>query len=149
MESRDICDLRDCAREVMKSLGTGHRESVYHKAMIVKLNSMGVRHRSEVVTPVMFMGECVGSGRADLVVGRVVVEIKAAAKCPASVSGQVRKYVESMESVCGRQCDGVVINFNQTTGAAELRVERQVVKRSRFFSEEDEERAHKRTRSTP
>jgi len=135
----DMDLIRECAEHVMGSLGTGHRESVYHKAMMVRFNHMGVQYRSEVVTPVMFMGECVGIGRADLILGDTIVEIKAVSSCPKGVSGQVKKYVESMEAVCSRQCEGVVVNFNQSTGRADVRAERKLeheqpaVKRSRFF----------------
>jgi GxxExxY protein len=94
---------------------------VYHKALVTSLNRVGVLHRSEVVTPIMFMGECVGIGRADLVLGDCVVEIKANSKCPQRASGQLRKYMESMGAIERHQnVVGIIINFNQATGEVEM-----------------------------
>ena len=109
------------AKHAMKVLGTGHKESVYHKALVTSLNRVGVLHRSEVVTPIMFMGECVGIGRADLVLGDCVVEIKANSKCPQRASGQLRKYMESMGAIERHpNVVGIIINFNQATGEVEM-----------------------------
>ena len=135
MESRMLLGH---ARHAMKVLGVGHKESVYHKALVTSLNRAGVAHRSEVVTPIMFMGECVGVGRADLVFGDCVVEIKANSRCPQRASGQLRKYMESLVKV-ERHASmvGVILNFNQVTGDVEMAEDRlniePVVKRSRFF----------------
>jgi GxxExxY protein len=122
----------------MRELGTGHREAVYHKALSRSLSEKGIAHRMEVVTPIMFMGECVGIGRADIVMEGVVIEIKANAKRPAAASGQLRKYMESLNTVENKQCTGVVINFNQATGKVDgisERFEKKQPKQvqSRFF----------------
>ena len=148
--------LMDYARHAMRVLGTGHSERVYHRALATSLGrAPSVQVRSEVVTPIMFMGECIGTGRADLVLqGRqrgpkdaardLAVEIKANAKRPSQASGQLRKYLESLRRVEKRECAGLVINFNQSTGEVDLHVEEPpaerpkaavVVKRSRFFGE--------------
>jgi GxxExxY protein len=155
MKERGIMEARlllGHARHAMKVLGTGHRESVYHKALVTSLNRVGVLHRSEVATPIMFMGECVGMGRADLVVGDCVVEIKANTRCPQRASGQLRKYMESLARVerRGPAVLGVILNFNQATGEVEMAQDQLeeappkpaaiknavVIKRSRFFPEE-------------
>ena len=70
------------AAHVMRVLGRGHTERIYHNALITALNRAGVAHRSEVACPIYFMGECVGVGRADLVLGDLVVEIKANRRPP-------------------------------------------------------------------
>ena len=109
--------LKSCASEVMRSLGRGHSESVYHKSLITLLNARRIPHRSEVICPILFMGECVGVGRADLIVDNVVVEIKAFASSPHSVSPQLRKYLVSMHQANGaREYHGLVLNFNTRTG---------------------------------
>jgi GxxExxY protein len=100
----------------MRALGRGHSESVYHKALITLLNSRNISHRSEVICPIMFMGECVGVGRADLIVDDVVVEIKAIAS-KALVTPQLRKYLVSMSQSDGsRPYYGLILNFNTNTG---------------------------------
>ena len=84
------------AGHAMKVLGKGHTENIYHRAMITALNRKGIPHRSEVICPIMFMGEIVGTGRADLVVENVVVELKSTLRCPSEASPQLRKYIESL-----------------------------------------------------
>jgi len=121
------------SKHVMKVLGVGHRENIYHKALSTSLNKSHIAHRSEVITPIMFMGECIGVGRADIVLDGVVVEIKAVSKCPSRTSGQIRKYMESLAKIEKTPCSGVVINFNQNSGKVEIVQEIPVVKRSRFF----------------
>ena len=116
----------------MRVLGTGHSERVYHKSLATSLSRSRFGVRSEVVTPILFMGECVGFGRADLIVdNRLCVEIKANARRPAAASGQLKKYLDSLS-----ECAGLVLNFNQSSGEVEfLAVAPRVtpVKRSRFF----------------
>jgi GxxExxY protein len=146
--------LLDYAKHAMRMLGTGHSERVYHRALATSLGRTPIQFRSEVVTPIMYMGECVGTGRADLVLqGRqkgprdtardLAVEIKANARPPSQASGQLRKYMESLRRVEKRECAGVVLNFNQSTGEVDLYVEDKAearpqrpapVKRSRFFA---------------
>jgi GxxExxY protein len=142
--------LLNYARHAMRVLGTGHNERIYHKALATSLGRSSIAFRSELVTPIMYMGECVGIGRADLVIQGcqrqqtpdLVVEIKANAKCPTQASGQLRKYMESLRSVERRECTGVVLNFNQASGQVEMHVEPVTparpkavpVKQSRFFA---------------
>jgi len=87
------------AATVMRELGMGHRENIYHKALSACLSKADIHHRMEVITPILFMGECVGFGRADIVMEGLVIEIKAVSKCPTQASGQLRKYMENL-SIC-------------------------------------------------
>jgi GxxExxY protein len=112
--------IRGKANYVMKSLGKGHTENVYHKALITAMNKAGIVHRSEVSCPIWFMGECVGFGRADLVVGNVVVEIKANKLPPKSTSAQLKKYLESLAYAEKKTFQGMVVNFNQKNGCVDV-----------------------------
>ncbi len=107
------------ASGVMRSLGTGYSERVYHRAMIASLNQAGVAHRTEVPSPVYFQGEVVGIGRCDLVIGNVVVEIKANALAPRRALAQLRRYTENLGRAERRRYYGIVLNFNQRTGAVQ------------------------------
>lgn len=80
--------LVEICREVFADLGVGHCERVYHKGIISILNQREIFHRSEVVTPIYFNGDVVGTGRADLVVGRYAIELKAVERPPSKVSGK-------------------------------------------------------------
>lgn len=104
------------AKRVMSELGKGHRERVYHKAMITTLNHARVPHRSEVIAPIYFMKEVVGFGRCDIIIGNLVVEFKANIRCPKTASVQLRKYMESLSTSEKRRFRGMVVNFNQKTG---------------------------------
>ncbi len=104
------------AKRVMKGLGKGHVERVYHRAMITSLNSERVAHRSEVIAPIYFLGEVVGFGRCDIIVGNLIVEFKANKNCPSQTSAQLKKYMQSLAATERRRFRGVVINFNQKTG---------------------------------
>jgi GxxExxY protein len=115
------------AKLVLAGLGKGHREKVYHRAMITSLNRKKVAHRSEVISPIYFMGEVVGFGRCDIIVGNLVVEFKANTKCPKSTSRQLQKYMESLASTERRRFQGMVVNFNQKTGKIDVYEEKKSV----------------------
>lgn len=108
------------AKRVMKGLGKGHRERVYHRAVITSLNHARVAHRSEVISPVYFMGEVVGFGRCDIIIGNLVVEFKANTKHPTKASSQLKKYIQSLSTTERRHFHGVVVNFNQKTGRVDV-----------------------------
>lgn len=108
------------AKRVMAELGKGHRERVYHKAMITSLNRKNMAHRSEVISPIYFMGEVVGFGKCDLIIQNLVVEFKANAQCPKRTSPQLQKYMESMAATERRRFKGIVINFNQKSGKIDV-----------------------------
>jgi len=107
--------LRGQAGHVMRCLGKGHNERIYHNALITALNRRGVLHRSEVACP-----ECIGMGRADLVIDDVVVEIKANRLAPKETSAQLQKYLVSLAKAERRTFRGVVLNFNQKSGGVDI-----------------------------
>lgn len=114
--TRCVSTIHALANRVMKALGTGHPERVYHRALITGLNSKRILHRSEVLTPVHFMGDVVGVGRCDLVLNGLIVEIKANRQHPRRAGAQLKKYIQSMVKTESRQYSGIVINFNQKLG---------------------------------
>lgn len=116
--------LRNAASDVIAVLGKGHSERVYHKAMITSLNRKRIAHRSEVIAPIVYMGEVVGFGRCDIVIGNLVVEFKANMRCPKKTSPQLQKYLESLCQSERRRFRGVIINFNQRTGKIDCFQER-------------------------
>ena len=61
----------------------------------------------------MFLGQVVGAGRADLVIGNLAVEIKANKQPPSEASSQLRGYMDSLREVEGKVCTGIVVNFSQ------------------------------------
>ncbi len=147
--------LKSSCRHIMRTLGTGHREAVYHAALITALNKARVFHRSETVCAITYLGETVGYGKADLILDDLVVELKATTRPPSESSGQLKKYVQSLTRSEQRPFRGVVINFNQRTAKVDFfedesqPVERKPVPikhvvRSRFWTKE-----RKSIKSTP
>ena len=71
--------------------------------------------------PILFMGECVGVGRADLIVDDVVVEVKATHNPPTKVTlKQLCKYVLAFSKTERQLFSGLIINFNQSTGRTDV-----------------------------
>lgn len=123
--------LKAHAVQVMRTLGKGHSEKVYHSAMVISLNRKGILHRSEVTVPIYFLGECVGFGRADLIVDDIVVEFKANMRPPSSTSPQLQKYLASLTGYEKKYYLGCVINFSQKTGLIEIFEERRASPKKR------------------
>lgn len=113
--------LDSVCKEVFQELGAGHTERVYHRGIISVLNHKGIFHRSEVSVPIYVRGDCVGNGRADLVVGNLAVELKALSNPPPKVSGQLAKYVKSLNKDVADAFNrrAVRSSFFAGTGAAE------------------------------
>ena len=116
-----VCDIvKGQANHVMRCLGKGHTESVYHRALITAMNKAGVVHRSEVSCPIWFMGECIGVGRADMVIDDMVLEIKANKLPPKQTSAQLQKYIVSLSQAENKTFWGMVVNFNQKNGTVDI-----------------------------
>jgi GxxExxY protein len=108
------------ANKIMHDLGVGHKEAIYAKAFNVALNKYNIPHRSEVDIPIMYEGQCIGHGRADLIVDDLIIEMKAVCKPPKEVMGQLQKYVVNLSNVEKRKYKGVIINFAQNTGLVSI-----------------------------
>lgn len=111
------------SQSIMSSLGKGYSERVYHNAFCAHLSQANISYRTEVPCPVMYRGQCVGTGSADLVLGNMVLELKAN-KEPASLSlPQLRKYIKSLSDIENKTYTGAVINFNQNSGVVDYLLE--------------------------
>ncbi len=78
MEIENILDIiKEAAYEVRLNLAPGYLESVYQNALIIELQSRGLKVEKEVSIPVRYKGEVVGDFRADIVVNNsVILELK-------------------------------------------------------------------------
>jgi GxxExxY protein len=103
---------------VFSELGTGHAEVVYQRAFEVALRNANVRFESQRDVPVLFMGIHVGRGIADLIVGDVVIELKATSS--GIGSGDEAQLINYLKGLSIQR--GVIINFGQQASmrAAEL-----------------------------
>lgn len=93
--------------DVYHELGSGFLEAVYANALGIALTQAGVPFRREVLVPVSFRGQVVGTYRADfLVAEEIVVELKAATSIDRVHVAQVINYLRGSTLELG-----YVLNF--------------------------------------
>lgn len=116
MSAFDEKMLRLCVTHVFTELGPGLSEAVYQKALALSLRMKELKVSEEVIIPVVYEEEVVGSLRADLIVNRNhVVELKVAAKLTDAHVLQTQAYLSRMEN----EATGFLVNFGGE--AAEVR----------------------------
>ena len=103
-------NIIEAGTKILNTLGSGHTESVYHKAFEVEFRKQGIEYASEVVAPIYYRGMYVGHGRADIVIpGILVMELKATSSPPRDLErSRIKTYMESLGI-----SDGIIINFSQ------------------------------------
>ncbi|MBI5619679.1 GxxExxY protein [Candidatus Gottesmanbacteria bacterium] len=70
--------LRGCFFKVYNTLGFGHKESVYQKALIAELKNQKLAFEQEKSLEVLYEGSLVGIYRPDFVIeGKILIELKA------------------------------------------------------------------------
>lgn len=89
----------------INELGFGFLESVYEEAMMIALESVGLRTEQQVPIPVWFRGQNLGIFEADLIVNRaVIVEIKAVSQLVEAHSAQLLHYLRAYYRRGGGTC---------------------------------------------
>lgn len=109
----EIEKIKQIAKDVYGSLGSGYQECVYDKAMQVGLRLVKIRYESQKVVELKYKDHYVGEGYPDLVVNlngdRVVVELKAVgSELGASEEQQLKNYLKILKIK-----HGLLINFQQ------------------------------------
>ena len=102
--------------DIYSTLGAGYNEVVYHRALEVALRIEGINYQSEFVIPVFYKGFTIGNSRIDLLVGNIIIELKAVAHLNNESIVQIKNYM--------KQCsvsEGLVINFNQKGSGLDIR----------------------------
>jgi len=95
---------------VHRTLGPGFKESIYHHAFRLELESRGISFESEKPVLVKYRDWTIPGQRVDLIVaGVVLIEIKVVPKIRALHRAQVLSYLRTT----GLRV-GVIINFNTT-----------------------------------
>jgi len=70
--------IRGAIFNVYNNLGSGHKEVIYHRALIEELNKQKINFDTEKVIPITYSGKKVGTYKADLIVeNSVLLELKA------------------------------------------------------------------------
>src|SRR5919112_1792669 len=93
--------------DVYNELGHGFLESVYHRALVLALESAGLKVCSRIAIPVWFRGHQVGHFEADLLVENcVLLELKAARSLDSSHRAQLINDLRATEIEVG-----LLLNF--------------------------------------
>jgi GxxExxY protein len=95
--------------DVYNELGYGFLESVYHRSLMLALESAGLKACSRVNIPVWFRGHQVGKFEADILVENcVLLELKAARSLDSSHRAQLMNYLRATEIEVG-----LLLNFGE------------------------------------
>jgi GxxExxY protein len=95
--------------DVYNELGHGFLESVYHRSLVIALESTGLKVCSQMDVPVSFRGHRVGNFVADVLVENcVLLELKAARKLELSHEKQLLNYLRATEIEVG-----LLLNFGE------------------------------------
>jgi len=98
-----------CAFEVMKELGSGHKEKIYQAAMSRLLLNKKIAFEEQVYYPVLFQGKTIGKNYFDfLIEKKIIVEIKKNFNFSSSHILQVLNYLK----VSGLKL-AILINFGK------------------------------------
>jgi len=99
--------IRRAVFDVFNTLGPGHKESVYQKALAKEFSSQKIQYLSEKSLDVFYKGDKVGVYKPDFIVeDRVVVEIKALGFFPQEAKKQLDYYLRGTNYKLG-----LLINF--------------------------------------
>jgi GxxExxY protein len=99
--------IRGAVFAVHKTLGLGHKESVYHKALALEFKKWGLSFTEEKVIPVIYEGINVGVYKPDFIVeDKILIEIKAVPFIVRNHVEQMRHYLSSTNYKLG-----LLVNF--------------------------------------
>jgi GxxExxY protein len=108
--------IRGALFTVYNSLGFGHKEQVYHKALIKEFTELNIPYKQEMKLEVRYKGQAVGNYRPDFVVeDKVIIEIKAVELMPKSYETQLINYLKTTRFELG-----LLVNF----GAPKIAIKR-------------------------
>lgn len=98
------------AYEVYNSIGSGHLEKIYQRALAVAFEKNGLKFQEQIRRDIIFAGKIVGSGKLDfLVEKKIVVEIKRANYFNPADFEQVLQYLKMNNLELG-----ILIRFTTT-----------------------------------
>ena len=105
--------IKNIARDVYKTLGSGHQEVIYDKAMQVGLRLAKIKYESQKVVELKYKDHYVGEGYPDIIVNagkdKVVLELKAVGgNLGAAEDQQIKSYMKILKIK-----QGLLINFQQ------------------------------------
>jgi len=113
MQKSKIQKIISIAKDVYRSLGSGHPEVVYDKAMQVGLRLAKMKYENQKVVELKYKNHNVGEGYPDIVVHfgneKLILELKAVgSELGAAEEQQLKNYLKILKIK-----HGLLINFQQ------------------------------------
>jgi len=103
--------VRGAIFTVYNTLGYGHKEMVYQKALANEFSEQKIPYNREKSLDVRYKNQVVGNYRPDFVVdNKIVIEIKAVEFMPKSFETQLIHYLKTIDFKVG-----LLVNFGSTT----------------------------------
>jgi GxxExxY protein len=103
--------IRGAMYKVHKTLGSGHKESVYHKALAKEFELQKITYETEKTLPVVYEGVKVGNYKPDFVVdNKVLVELKAVPFLSIQAERQLSYYLKGTSYKLG-----LLVNFGDNS----------------------------------
>lgn len=111
MHSNITYDIRGALFHVYNSLGFGHKEDVYQKALAKQFTNIHLPYEEQIKLTVMFENESVGYYKPDFVIDKkVIVELKAVEIVPKAYETQLLHYLKTTGYNLG-----LLVNFGTPT----------------------------------
>jgi len=111
--------------KVHKTLGPGHKESVYHRALAKEFELQKITYETEKTLPVVYEGVKVGNYRPDFIVDdKVLIELKAVPFLPIQAERQLTYYLRGTSYKLG-----LLVNF----GSSSLTIKRMIWDKARHY----------------
>ena len=114
--------ILNASNRVYKTLGSGHSEIIYHKALEVELRDLNISYSTKAPISIYYKNIIVGYSECDLIIHsllnnitsiNIIVELKATTYAPRSSEvGQLKSYMKTMN--CKH---GILINFPQPSSS--------------------------------
>lgn len=109
--------IRGCCFELYKELGCGHKEVVYKRGLLIKLEKIGLKLSEEKQIPVYIEDKKIGVYVPDLVVeDKILIEIKAK---PRLLKTDIKQFWHYLKSTGYKL--GLLINFGKPGGVEIIR----------------------------
>jgi GxxExxY protein len=109
-EEAIVSEVIGCAIAVHKELGPGFKESIYHRAFRLELDSRGIPYASDKPILVRYRNWDIPGQKVDLIVARIVlVELKVVPRLRPVHRHQVQSYLRTTKLPIG-----LLMNFNVT-----------------------------------
>lgn len=110
--------IRGAIFQVYNTLGYGHKEKVYHKALAIEFGNFGLEFKDETPIDVVYQGQKIGKYQPDFVVeDKVIIEIKSVPFLAKDAERQMVYYLKGTEYNLG-----LLVNF----GTKKLDIKRKV-----------------------